>query len=240
MLSWLKNWYAHSARKDNYVTSDISLFWFHYQENSWPSVTFRHSNYSSQYKLHSCFILFIALISDFHLNNMHTISFVGHPKLFKIWIKHTEEKKKHRKRKMQRTSSLHEELPVSQSLKIITPVFTRKKLNKLKSNNSYNERNEVTGQTAPPQHWRDRQDRCRQYNLQEQKLPEELLSGEENLISNWYITGDSVWRSSRVKNSRVGGGTSLVVQQLRIYFPRQGMWVWSLGRALRSHMPRGI
>ena len=93
MLSWLKNWYAHSARKDNYVTSDISLFWFHYQENSWPSVTFRHSNYSSQYKLHSCFILFITLISDFHLNNMHTISFVGHPKLFKIWIKHTEKKK---------------------------------------------------------------------------------------------------------------------------------------------------
>ena len=52
---------------------------------------------------------------------------------------------------------MHGELPVSQSLKIITPVFTRKKLNKLKSNNSCNERNKVTGQTAPPQHWRDRQ-----------------------------------------------------------------------------------
>ena len=29
---------------------------------------------------------------------MHTISFVGHPKLFKIWIKHTEEKKKTQKK----------------------------------------------------------------------------------------------------------------------------------------------
>ena len=33
--------------------------------------------------------------------------------------------------------------------------------------------------------------------------------------------------------------TSLVVQWLRIHLPMQGMWVQSLVRELRSHMPRG-
>ena len=35
--------------------------------------------------------------------------------------------------------------------------------------------------------------------------------------------------------SKVGRGTSLVAQRLRIHLPAQGMWVWSLIRELRSH-----
>ena len=110
-------------------------------------------------------------------------------------------KKAHRKRNAKNFQSV---VQCAWSLKIITPVFTRKKRNKLKSNNSSNERNKVTEQLLL---LKTREtDICREYNLQEQKLPEELPSGEENLISNWWITGDSAWRSSRVKNSRVSGG----------------------------------
>ena len=36
-----------------------------------------------------------------------------------------------------------------------------------------------------------------------------------------------------------GLGTSLVVQWLRICLPKQGTWVQSLVRELRSHMPWG-
>ena len=35
------------------------------------------------------------------------------------------------------------------------------------------------------------------------------------------------------------GGTSLVVQWLRIHLPMQGMWVRSLFGELRSHIPKG-
>ena len=34
-------------------------------------------------------------------------------------------------------------------------------------------------------------------------------------------------------------GTSLVVQWLRPHFSMQGVWVWSLGGELSSHMPHG-
>ena len=39
-----------------------------------------------------------------------------------------------------------------------------------------------------------------------------------------------------IKNNTIGG-TSLVVQWLRICLPMQGMWVWPLVGELRSHMP---
>ena len=35
------------------------------------------------------------------------------------------------------------------------------------------------------------------------------------------------------------GGTSLVVQWLRLHLPMQGVWVQSLVAELRSHMPPG-
>ena len=35
-------------------------------------------------------------------------------------------------------------------------------------------------------------------------------------------------------------GTSLAIQWLRFSFPAPGMWVQSLVRELRSHMPRGV
>ena len=39
-----------------------------------------------------------------------------------------------------------------------------------------------------------------------------------------------------IRNNTIGG-TSLVVQWLRICLPMQGMWVWPLVGELRSHMP---
>ena len=45
--------------------------------------------------------------------------------------------------------------------------------------------------------------------------------------------------TGRLNNNKPAGGTSLVVQWLRILLPIQGVWVQSLVRELRSHVPRG-
>ena len=45
--------------------------------------------------------------------------------------------------------------------------------------------------------------------------------------------------TGRLNNNKPAGGTSLVVQWLTILLPIQGVWVQSLVRELRSHMPRG-
>ena len=41
------------------------------------------------------------------------------------------------------------------------------------------------------------------------------------------------------QNKKPRTGTSLVIQWLRLHLPMQGMWVGSLVRELRSHMPWG-
>ena len=38
---------------------------------------------------------------------------------------------------------------------------------------------------------------------------------------------------------KINLGTSLVVQWLRLRLPKHGVWVQSLVKELRSHMPRG-
>lgn len=69
--------------KDNYATYTISLL-ISLSGNSWCSVMLKHSKYNSQYEQYSCFILFIALMSNFHVNSTDNISVLGHSKFFKI------------------------------------------------------------------------------------------------------------------------------------------------------------
>ena len=45
--------------------------------------------------------------------------------------------------------------------------------------------------------------------------------------------------SSKTSLELTQRGTLLAVQWLRLHLPMQGVWVQSLVRELRSHMPRG-
>ena len=61
--------------------------------------------------------------------------------------------------------------------------------------------------------------------------------GSLECCSPWGYKESEMTR--RLNNNKPAGGTSLVVQGLRILLPMQGAWVQSLVRELRSHMPWG-
>ena len=61
--------------------------------------------------------------------------------------------------------------------------------------------------------------------------------GSLECCSPWGCKESEMTR--RLNNNKPAGGTSLVVQGLRILLPMQGAWVQSLVKELRSHMPWG-